>query len=514
MHRHTNRYWPHRGGTLEALMEKLPEEAPLLPPAADEVIARVEAVSICSSDIKIVKMGLSHPLFAGKEGAIDTVLGHEACLRVHAVGESQAGRFHVGQRLGLQPAIVTNGERIIIGMGLPGAFSQYLRLGPDALSGYVFDVPETVSAAAVALLEPYGCVEKSWRPNVRCNLMPEGRALVVSAGGSFHLADVPDWAEITVIGEVPAFLQHRAVTLVENIGALQGRFDDILALGDLSAADLGKLYALMANGGLLLQGRIGPSPGLVPIDPARLHYDRLSLLGTSSLDLNTAFLPGAPRFDARPDGVALVHGAGGAMGRIHVHRLLQLPHGPKTVIATSRKGQRLNDIEADFAGLAQANGRHLVVVGADTLADVVGVHAPRGIDDAVIVAPSASAIADVVGYLAPDGLLSLFAGFPYGQSIDFDLAAVALSSMRLTGSTGCSVDDMREVLARVEAGTLDLSPNIAAVAGLDALPESLKAVADGDVSGKIVIYPQQSGLPLTPVGGWSSKDEAGLFGRS
>jgi D-arabinose 1-dehydrogenase-like Zn-dependent alcohol dehydrogenase len=184
------------------------------------------------------------------------------------------------------------------------------------------------------------------------------------------------------------------------------------------------------------------------------------------------------------------------------------------VIATSRKGQRLSDIEADFADLARANGRNLVVVGADTLADAVGVHAPRGIDDAVIVAPSASAIADVLGYLAPDGLLSLFAGFPYGQSIDFDLAAVALSGMRLTGSTGCSVDDMREVLARVEAGTLDLSPNIAAVAGLDALPGSLKAVADGDVSGKIVIYPQQPGLPLTPVGGWSSKDEAGLFGRS
>ncbi len=507
-----NLYWPHRGGTLEALLDKQPEIVQLAPPDADEIIVRVEAVSICSSDIKIVKMGLSHPLFAGRDGAIDTVLGHEACLRVHAVGDAQAGRFHEGQRLGLQPALVVDGVRSIIGMGRPGAFTQFLRLGPEVLDGYVFDVPEHVPAAAIALLEPYGCVEKSWRQNARCDLLPGGRALIVSAGGDFQLDTIPDWKEITVVGEPPAFLRTRTTKRVETIGELQGSFDDILALGDLPASDLSRLCELMAEGGLLLQGRKGSSPGPVRIDPARIHYHRLSLLGTSSRNLDEAFRPAARRFDVRPQGVALIHGAGGAMGRIHVHRLLQLTSGPKTIIATSRSGQRLNDIERDFGPLAKAHGRRLVVTSVDALPSVIETEAPGGLDDAVVVVPSASAIEDVVGYMAPDGLLSVFAGFPYGQTVDIDLAAVALTGMRLTGSTGCSVDDMRDVLARVESGDLDLSPNIAAVAGLNDLPRSLQAVSDGDVSGKIVIYPQQPALPLTAVGNWGSADEVGLTG--
>ena len=52
----------------------------------------------------------------------------------------------------------------------------------------------------------------------------------------------------------------------------------------------------------------------------------------------------------------------------------------------------------------------------------------------------------------------------------------------------------------------------AAVAGLDALPQALRAVADGAVSGKIIVYPQRPGLRLSPVRGWNMTDEQGLTG--
>lgn len=508
-----NRYWPHRGASFDDFLKAAPETVPLAPPAADEVIARVEAVSICSSDIKIVRMGADHPLFAAAAGAADTVLGHEVCLRIHAVGTDQRDRFRIGQRLGLQPAMVVNGARSIIGMDRPGGFAQFLRLGADVLRDYVLSVPETVSAAAIALLEPYGCVERAWRPNARMTLQPGGRALVVSApGADFDLADVPHWAEITVVGPVPAFLRGRKLRQPGGLEAVQGAFDDILALGDLGAADLGVLCALLAPGGVLLQGRSGASPGPVGLDPARVHYDRLSFLGTRARDLSQALRPEACRFEARPGGVALVHGAGGAMGRIHVHRLLQLPKGPGTVIASSRKGRRLEDIGADFGPLAQANGRKLILAEADRLPRVVAQLAPGGLDDIVVVAPDPAAVATASRWLAPDGLLALFAGFPYGRLLDFDLAAVALSGMRLTGSTGCTVQDMRDVLTRAEAGALDLSANIAAVAGLDALPGALESVAAGAVSGKIIIYPQRPDLPLTPVRNWRAEDERRLTG--
>lgn len=508
-----NRHWPHRGGSFDDLLRAAPETAPLAPPAPDEVIARVEAVSICSSDIKVVRMGGDHPLFAGAAGAPDTVLGHEVCLRVHAVGAAQRGRFRPGQRLGLQPAITVGGARSIIGMDRPGGFAQFLRLCPEALADFVLDVPETIPAAAIALLEPYGCVERAWSPNARLRFQSGGRALVISASGAdFDLAEPPGWAEITTIGPMPDFLRGAGARQAVGLDAVQGPFDDILALGDLGAADLAAACGLLAPGGLLLQGRRGGSPGPVALDPARVHYDRLSFLGTSARDLAAAFAPAACRFEARPGGVALVHGAGGAMGRIHVHRLLQLPDGPGTVIASSRKGQRLDDIRADFGPLAEANGCRLIVADAGSLPQVVAEHAPGGLDDIAVVAPDPAAVAAAAQWLAPDGLLTLFAGFPYGRMLEFDLAAVALSGMRLTGSTGCTVQDMRDVLARAESGALDLSANVAAVAGLDALPQALESVAGGAVSGKIIIYPQRPDLPLTPVRNWRASDERGLTG--
>jgi len=508
-----NRHWPHRGGSFEALMTAEPEDALMAGPRPDEVIARVEAVSICSSDIKIVRMGPNHPLFSNAQEAVDTVLGHEVCLRVHSVGECQAGRFRPGQRLGLQPAIRMAGNRRIIGMDLPGGFAQYLRLGPEALADYVLDVPEGLSAAAIALLEPYGCAERAWRPNARQEWKAGGTALIVSGpDADFELSELPDWSAVTVVGEPPAFLAGRTAAQADDLVGIEGPFDDILALGDLTAAQLSRLCELLGTGGLLLQGRHSPSPGPAALDPARVHYDHLSFLGTAESDLSTAFAPSRQRFDVRPGGVALVHGAGGAMGRIHVHRLLQLEDGPATIIASSRKGQRLLDLEADFASLARTAGRNFAVVGSEGLAQAIAEYAPRGLDDVVVVAPDPAAVSDAAAWLAPDGLLAVFAGFPYGQQLEIDLAAVALTGLRLTGSTGCSVADMRDVLARVESGTLDLSANIAAVAGLDALPQALKSVADGTVSGKIVIYPQRRDLPLTPAVRWNAKQEIGLTG--
>ncbi|NDW07391.1 alcohol dehydrogenase catalytic domain-containing protein [Jiella pacifica] len=508
-----NRHWPHRGGSFEALMTAEPEDAPMAGPRPDEVIARVEAVSICSSDIKVVRMGPNHPLFSGTTEAVDTILGHEVCLRVHAVGANQTERFRPGQRLGLQPAIRMAGKRRIIGMDLPGGFAQYLRLGPEALADYVLDVPEHLSAAAIALLEPYGCAERAWRPNARQEWKAGGTALIVSGpDADFDLAELPDWSAVTVVGEAPAFMNGRPATRADDLAHIDGPFDDILALGDLTVAQLSRLGDMLATGGLLLQGRRSPSPGKVRLDPARVHYDHLSFLGTTERDLSTAFAPSRQRFDVSPGGVALVHGAGGAMGRIHVHRLLQHEDGPETIIASSRKGQRLSDLERDFAPLARSAGRNLVVVGNEGLAQAISEYAPDGLDDVVVVAPDPAAVADAAGWLAPDGLLAVFAGFPYGQRLEIDLAAVALTGLRLTGSTGCSVADMRDVLARVENGTLDLSANIAAVAGLDALPQALKSVADGTVSGKIVIYPQRRDLPLTPAPGWNAAKEAGLTG--
>jgi threonine dehydrogenase-like Zn-dependent dehydrogenase len=121
--------------------------------------------------------------------------------------------------------------------------------------------------------------------------------------------------------------------------------------------------------------------------------------------------------------------------------------------------------------------------------------------------------------LAPGGLLSIFAGFAYGHTVPFDLAGVATDGKRITGSTGCTVDDMKDVLAKVLSGDLDLRANIKAIAGLRALPRALDAVSRGIISGKVVVYPPSPDLPFGPVDGsairareqWLDGDGEGPF---
>jgi len=511
-----NLRWVHRGGSFDELLKARPEEAPLHPAAPDEVIARVEAASICSSDIKMVRMGANHPLFA-KSGS-DMILGHEVSLRVHDVGSRQAHRFHKGQRIGLQPRMQVEGKRQIIGFDLPGGFAQYLRLGPAALADYVFDVPETLTAAEIALLEPYGCVERAYKPSARQDFDPQGSALIVLGPDSarYSASRSLRWAKIVVSGDpqapLPGFL-HAMDMQRASLAELAGQhFDDILALGELDAEQLSQLPPLLAEGGLLLQAR-QRSTGPIPLDAARVHYDALSFIGTTASDICEALAPARQRFDVKAGGTALVYGAGGAMGRIHVHRLLQLEAGPRQIIATSRKGKRLTDLEMDFGPLAAERGIGLCITDPDRLASIVAKLAPGGLDDVIVVAPDNEAVATTAQWLAPDGLLAVFAGFPYGKLIPFDLSGVAVTGKRLTGSTGCTVGDMQDVLSRVVAGSLDLSVNLKAVAGLNALPQALDAVNRGTVSGKIVVYPQAPNLPLQLVNdAWRPRDELELTG--
>lgn len=512
--------WAHRGGSLDELLEAEPEAVPLMAPARDEVIACVEAVSICSSDIKVVRMGTDHPLVANAAGGEDTVLGHEMSLRVGFVGEAQADRFQPGQRLALQPAMRIDGKRQIIGFDVPGGFAQYLRLGPDALADYVFEVPETVTAAEIALLEPYGCVERAYRPNARRSLDLEGTALIVlGPGADLYGSSRPlRWRRTVVVGaeniRLPESFGKADLRLTSLEQLSDEKFNDIAALGDLDAADLALLPPMLAEQGLLLQAR-QTAAAPVPVDAARIHYDALAFVGTTKRDILAALEPERQRFDVRPGGVALVHGAGGAMGRIHIHRLLQLENGPGVVIATSRKGSRLAALEADFMPMAEHRGRRLVVTEPDGVASLIETVAPRGLDDAIIVVPDRAEVAAAVEWLAPDGLLAVFAGFAYGQPIRFDLAGVATTGKRLTGSTGCSVQDMKDVLARVTKGELNLLANLKAVGGLKALPRALDAVNRGSVSGKIVIYPQAPDMPFHAVhGGWGLAEERGLVEQS
>ncbi|MDR3488195.1 MAG: alcohol dehydrogenase catalytic domain-containing protein [Bradyrhizobium sp.] len=534
----TYRFWPFRGGAVRDMgLNGQPQEMRLDPPAANEVVARVDAASICASDIKIIRMGAAHPLFESRDLDADpVVLGHEIAMTVVAVGERWRETYRPGDRLGLQPAITVGTKRMIVGVDLPGGMSEYIRLDERVLGTgapdtcYVFPLPVGMGAAAAALLEPYSCVEAAHRQNCRTTLKPHGRMLIVGTPGSadYTLNSDITAAEIVVVDPAPALatwaeihgervVRHRRWTDVEGV------FDDILLCADAFAAPLEALIPKLDRGGMMtLVGLGGDDP--IAIDVARIHYQGLSFVGTRGPEIADAYRPERNRFGLRAGGTALIVGGGGPMGRIHVHLALQMRNGPALVIATELSGHRMDDLRRDFEPMAEKRGKKFLVVANDALDRVLADVASEGCDDVVVVAPDVTVVERVAGFMKPDGMLVVFAGMPYGQPCRLPIGRVASAGARFTGSTGSTIEDELSILSRVTSGELDIVGNLEAVAGFAVVPEAFAAVTEGRMSGKIVVYPGLPDLALTRTselrrsqGGsaqWTYDDESRLRGGS
>ncbi|WP_309085658.1 alcohol dehydrogenase catalytic domain-containing protein [Chelativorans sp.] len=526
--------WPFEGGDVGDIgREGRFVTATLGAAGPDELIARVDAVCICSSDIKIIRMGSSHALFRERDlSESPVVLGHELAVTLVDVGANWRHRYRPGQRLGLQPAVLAGSERLTVGVDLPGGLSQFIKLDPTLLDGerkpYLFDVPPDLSAAEVAMLEPYACVEAAFRPNSRVGLKEGGRLLIWGApDASHHTLSAEVFPAEAVLIDAPPALESWARAHTRQVTVWQGEpagdeaFDDIVLCGRHEPARIAAALRMLRKGGLLAMVAADPNPLPVDVDIARIHYHEIAVVGARGPEVDEAFGPARNRFEVKPGGTMLILGAGGAMGRIHTHRALELKDGPKRVIATSRKGSRLEALRRDFAPMAKAHGRELVVLeDAELEAALSGL---GEVDDAVVVAPSVAAVERAAAMLAPGGMLVVFAGVAMGEPCRLPLSRIVSDGLRITGSTGSTVSDQLGVLERVKRGELDLTENLEAVAGFDAVPAALKAVMEGRFSGKVAIYPGILGLPLTPVSAlgigdgrhsrWTIEDERALAGK-
>jgi len=146
-----------------------------------------------------------------------------------------------------------------------------------------------------------------------------------------------------------------------------------------------------------------------------------------------------------------------------------------------------------------------------------------------VTAPSGAAVASAAAAMAPDGMLVLFAGVPVGTRVALDLSPVFLHGAQYTGTSGSRIADQALVVTKTMAGELEPRRALAAVGGMETAAEALQALVDGRYPGKIVIFPQLTGLPLTavadlatdpeigpllaPDGSWTSAAERALFAR-
>ena len=549
--------WPLYGRGFENLgLDGKPIEVPMPAFGPDELLARHDACGICYSDVKVIRAGGAHPRLFGRDlQAEPVVLGHEVALTVVGVGENLRDQFAVGQRYVVQAEIYQHGHNLAYGYMLQGGQSQYSVLGDPVLRGdhgcYLLPAPPQSGYSQAALAEPWACVEAAYRIRYRQSIKPGGLMWIIGAPGrtdssSEDCQSSRDYtisrgfdryshpATVILTDAPPGFagwIKARAAELgVEviqrdgldpcdfrdaladvapccgpDIGSGQG-VDDLVVLGPAGADLLANAFCTLARGGILNIVSDVPLPERASIDAGWLHYDHMTIVGTTSRDIAASY--GPIRSKLAYGGRCWMMGAAGPMGHMHVQRALQVGPRPGLLVATNRSSDRINALTELYGETAREQGIDLVCLTEETLGPagfrqrMLELTGGEGFDDIIILAPSVHAIEEAAAMLTPGGVVNVFAGLPRGTEAMLDLNPVIDGrQIRFIGSSGSSIADMRSMLVLVEQGALDTNRTVAAISGLDGVYDGIFAVSQGTFPGKVVVYPHITGLGLTPLAG-------------
>jgi L-sorbose 1-phosphate reductase len=481
-------------------------------PGPRQILARIEAVGLCFSDLKLLKRFADHPrkgpIVAGlshdelKEmpnyvpGDLPTVPGHEVVCRIVAAGDDV--RHHrVGERCLVQTDyrhLRTAGSNAAFGYNFEGALQEYVlmdeRVIIDPADGERFLTPvsEDLGASAVALVEPWACVENSYASLERRTIRPGGRLLIVSADAARRavppsLPWSPDGrpAEVTLVS--PADVPPLAAAA----------FDDILYFG----ADPAVIEALndkLAGGGImnivLCDRQIGRP---VSVGVGRVHYGHTRWIGTAGSDAADSYRTIPATGELRPGDRAAIIGAGGPMGQMHVMRAMACGVADLEIIATDIDASRLASLGRVAGPLAEARSIawRLQNTALEPLAG--------NFDYVAILVPSAALAAEAVNRLAPGGLINVFAGIPESTRQAIDLDRYIAQRGFMFGTSGSVVADMKTVLGRMAAGYIDTDCSVEAVTGMAGAAAGMAAVENRTLSGKVIVYPSLHELGLTPL---------------
>ena len=527
----SNLGWNTYGMGLDAVgVDGAPEPIAVPDMAADQMLVRVDAVGLCFSDVKLIRLGGDHPKLYGRDLSVEpTRLGHEASVTVIAVGDELADTYSPGQRLAIQPDIHVDGVSTAYGYTIPGGLIQYHLIGSEVLEGdegaYVIPVTDEIGYASAALSEPWACVEAAYTQRRRLDPLDGGTRWVIADpsndtaydfGGSLSAAGsiVVSGASDVMQAQISAAAGDVAVTFEDEVAAAdvaafgerhtgETGFDDIIMLAPSSAELVSEVAKLIAFRGTMNLVGTEPLDGDPDIDFGRLHYHYTAYVGTDSTTIEAAYGEDRNRADLRPGGVAAFVGAAGPMGQMHIQRSIEMADGPDTLVCIDPDKDRMAVLVATLTPLAEAKGKTMVIVDptADDARSIIDeLTDGRGADDVVVSVPVAPVMSDAGRLMATDGMLVFFAGIANGTYGPLDLSQVYLSNAQFTGTSGSSVADQASVLAKAIDGSLTPSLNLAAIGGIEAGRDGIQAVMEGRFAGKVLIFPQVTGVPLTGLG--------------
>ena len=319
----------------------------------------------------------------------------------------------------------------------------------------------------------------------------DGVDALISAAAPARLTAVTDDEMQRVTLDTIAAAAGVEVTHAADLAALErGTFDDIVYFGS-NAVRVEELQPLLGLGGVIdvvLGGALLGRP--INVDVGRVHYDLTRWVGTTgdSAAEGYAWIPGSG--ELRPDEQVGIIGAAGPMGFMHVIRALTAGVEGVSVTAVDIDEARLAHLASVAAPLAEERGlRFESLDSAESQ--------PAGGFTRIGCMVPVPAIAAGTVELAGDGaIIDFFAGFAIGTSAPLDLDEMLRKHVYILGTSGSMISDMKAVLGRLEDGTLDTNISVYAVSGMQGAADALEAVRARTSGGKIVIYPQLTGLGM------------------
>lgn len=494
-------------------------------PGPHQILAKVECVGLCFSDMKLLKQFDQHARKSEVKtglgidvlkqipsyvpGTKPTVPGHEVTVRIVAVGP-QVAKHRVGQRVLVQTDyrdLPTGGSNSAFGYNFEGALQEYVLMDERVVidrsgESFLIPVPEERSASAIALVEPWACVEDSYVTEERQGPKAGGRLLIVADAGAtlgglkVFAAAVP--ASVTAI--LPDEAQRKALAdtglraIATELAALPNEgFDDVVYFGS-SKAVIEVLNDKLATRGIfnLVQGgkRIGAN---VSVGVGRVHYGLTRWVGTTGSDAAASYASIPKTGEIRANDKVVVIGAGGPMGQMHVLRTICTGKPGISVVGTDMDDGRIQGLNEKAAALAKANKV------AFQLVNTKNQPAKGPFTYHALMAPVGALVASAIHDSADGAIINIFAGIPAPVKQDLDLDTYVARKVFMFGTSGSTLNDMKIVLSKVVSGAFDTDVSVDAISGMRGAQAGIDAVENRTLAGKIMVYPWLKDVGLVPL---------------
>ena len=485
-------------------------DKPVPMPGPHEILVKVEAVGLCFSDLKLLKQFDSHPRKSKVVSGIDrellrevqsyvpdakpTVPGHEVVGHIVAVGE-KVKHHQVGERCLVQAdyrQLPTAYSNAAFGYDFEGGLQEYtifderVVIAPDG-QRFLIPASEEKGASAVALVEPWACVEDSYVTKERQQIKPGGKLLIVVEADR---EEVGIKQSLSPDGK-PAEVRSVASGEVADLPA--EHFDDIVYFGS-GKATLDLLNDKLTTGGIINIVLGGKQIGeLVSVGVGRVHYGLTRWIGTTGNDASESYATIPSNGEIRPQDKVLVVGAGGPMGQMHVIRNVCLGLPGVTVVGTDFDDNRLQALLTKAKPMADTSGVGLRLVNPqiEPLDETFSYFA--------LMAPVGALVASSIADADQGAIINIFAGIPAGTRHDLDLDQYIEKRCFMFGTSGSTIDDMRIVLAKLESDQLDTNSSVDAVSGMAGAIEGIGCVENRSLAGKIIVYPMLRDMGLIPL---------------